>query len=182
MRNVDAASLPEGGGSALYTPQHIANYFLERAEKEGSGLDPLKLLKLVYIAYGWVLALTGKKLFGEPIEAWRHGPVVPSLYHEFKHCRSSPIEERAGLWDMDTGSYQLPQVPSSDATINLILEKVWAAYRRFSGWALRNKTHEPDTPWTKTYDGTMGRVIEDRLIAPHFHKKIREIVDAARAA
>lgn len=35
-----------------YTPQHIANYFLERAEREGVRVSPLKLIKLVYIAYG----------------------------------------------------------------------------------------------------------------------------------
>lgn len=166
----------------VYTPQHIANYFLDRAEGEGRSLSPLKLIKLVYIAYGWVLALTNERLFDETIEAWQHGPVIPSVYHEFKHYRSDPICERAGTLDMETGSYQIPRVPKADTTTLLILEKVWAAYRGFSGWALRNKTHEKDTPWTAVYDGTMDKAIPDALIAPHFHKKIREIVDAARAA
>jgi uncharacterized phage-associated protein len=42
----------------IYTPSHIANYFLKRAESQGE----FKLLKLVYIGYGWVLALTDRKL------------------------------------------------------------------------------------------------------------------------
>ena len=165
-----------------YTPQHIANYFLDRAEAEGATLSPLKLIKLVYIAYGWVLALTGKRLFEEPIQAWKHGPVVPSVDHEFKHYRSGSICELSGIFDMETGSYNIPRLPKSDATTNMILEKVWAAYKRFTGWALRNKTHEADTPWTQTFDGSMDKVISDDLISPHFHQKIREIVDAARAA
>jgi uncharacterized phage-associated protein len=165
-----------------YTAQHVANYFLDRARDDGRDMDPLKLIKLIYIAYGWVLALTGDKLFEEPIQAWRHGPVIPSIYHEFKHYRSGPICESAGIFDMDTGTYEIPRIPKSDATTNLILEKVWAAYRRFSGWALRNKTHEQGTPWKDTYDGAMDKVIPDELISPHFHQKIREIVDAARAA
>lgn len=165
-----------------YTPQHIANYFLDRAQEEGRGLSPLKLIKLIYIAYGWVLALTGKRLFDEPIQAWKHGPVIPSIYHEFKHYRSGSICEPSGIFDMDTGGYEVPKIPKSDATTNLILEKVWAAYSGFSGWALRNKTHEAGTPWSKTFDGSMDNDIPDELIGPHFHQKIREIVDAARAA
>lgn len=182
MRNIADLTLSKSGEQPLYSPQHIANFFIHRASTDGVPMDPLKLIKLVYIGYGWVLALTGKKLFDEPIEAWKHGPVIPSIYHEFKHYRYSCIEEMAGTWDMETGSYQVPQIPKTDATTNLILDKVWAAYRRLSGWSLRNKTHENDTPWTQTYDGVMGRVISDELIAPHFHKKIRQIVDAARAA
>lgn len=165
-----------------YTPQHIANYFLDRAKEEGRGLSPLKLIKLVYIAYGWVFALTNEKLFDEPIEAWQHGPVIPSIYHEFKHNRADPISEEAGSFDMETGRYVSPRVPETDTTINLILEKVWAAYRNFSGWTLRNKTHEQGTPWQQVYDGSMRNVIPDELIGPHFHMKIREIVDAARNA
>ena len=168
--------------SLAYTPQHIANYFLDRAAIEGRGMDPLKLLKLVYIAYGWVLALTGKRLFLEPIQAWKHGPVIPSIYHEFKHYRSQPICEPSGAFDLENGTWEIPKIPNSDSTTNMILEKVWAAYSRYSGWALRNKTHEAGTPWTETYDGSMDKVIPDALIMPHFHKKIREIVDAARAA
>lgn len=172
----------DGRAKMMYTPQHVANYFLDRANAESRNIDPLKLIKLVYIAYGWVLALTGERLFDEPIQAWKHGPVIPSIYHEFKHYRSEPICEPSGIFDMETGSYDIPKVPKSDPTTNLILEKVWAAYRRYTGWALRNKTHEPNTPWTMTYDGSKDKIIPDELISSHFHKKIREIVDAARAA
>lgn len=167
--------------SVTYTPQHIANYFLDAAEAEGSTVDLMKLIKLVYIAYGWVLALTGNKLFDEPVEAWKHGPVVPSIYHEFKHYRSSPICESSGIWDMETNGYQIPKIPKSEKVTQMILEKVWAAYKPFSGWSLRRKTHEAGTPWSVTYDPSiMSKPIPDELIRNHFHIKIREILDAAR--
>lgn len=166
----------------MYTPQHVANFFIDCANRDGRSLDPLKLIKLVYIAYGWVLALTNKRLFNERIEAWKHGPVIPSIYHEFKNSRYSQIDEKASDWNMETGDFVTPEVPASDPTTRMILEKVWAAYSGFSGWALRNKTHEPDTPWSMTYDGSMSKVIPDDLISSHFHQKIREIVDAARVA
>lgn len=163
-----------------YTPQHIANFFLERAADEGRELDQLKLMKLVYIAYGWVLALTGQKLFDEDIQAWQHGPVIRSLYDEFKHFGRRPITDRAAEFDYETFEMSQPEVPVSDNETRLILDKVWAAYRRFSGWQLREKTHEHGTPWSMVYrSGARDQVIEDELIRPHFLTIIRKILDAA---
>ncbi|MFD1703365.1 Panacea domain-containing protein [Methylopila henanensis] len=163
-----------------YTPQHIVNYFLTRAEREGRPLTPLKLIKLVYIAYGWVLALTGKRLFDEPIQAWQHGPVIPSVYHEFKHYGKRPIEDKATCFDLDTFDFTVPEIEASDKETKAILDKVWSAYKMFSGWSLRQKTHEPGTPWSQTYEeGVSDKEIPDTLIAPHFKKRIREILDAA---
>ncbi|MGY4397238.1 putative phage-associated protein [Sphingomonas sp. UYAg733] len=164
----------------IYTPQHIANYFLERAESEGRPLTPLKLIKLVYIAYGWVLALLGTKLFDEQIEAWKHGPVIPSVYHEFKHFGSSPITGDSVWYDLETGACNRPTVDTGDKVFRPILDKVWSAYRRFSGWALREKTHQLGTPWEQVYDSkAMNKPIPDEAIQPHFQDKIREILDAA---
>lgn len=166
-----------------YTPQHIANYFLERAEDDGIPMSPLKLIKLVYIAYGWNIALTSKKLFDEDIEAWQHGPVIPSLYHEFKHFKSKSIDEWAEHFDMDTGEACVPHVNASDTETNLVLSKVWAAYSRFSAWALREKTHEDDGPWKKVYEpGVRGIEMLDDDISEHYTVKIREYLDAAKAA
>lgn len=35
----------------------IANYFIELAHKESKDIRPLKLMKLVYIAHGYILAM-----------------------------------------------------------------------------------------------------------------------------
>jgi len=165
-----------------YTPQHIANYFLDRAAQEGAPVTQMKLQKLVYIAYGWALALTNNRLFDEPIEAWEHGPVIRSLYDEFKRFGGAPIRERAIEFNLDGFETTEPRVPDSDADTVMILDKVWAAYRRFSGWQLRQKTHEPGTPWSVTYDPKeRDRVISDEVIRPHFYSVIRRILDAARA-
>ncbi|WP_366513810.1 type II toxin-antitoxin system antitoxin SocA domain-containing protein [Planktotalea sp.] len=74
----------------------------------------MKLQKLVYIAYGWHLALSGKKLFTEEIEAWKHGPVVPSLYHEFKHLRENPITSFATSYDYNSEQEIVPRVQESN--------------------------------------------------------------------
>lgn len=165
-----------------YTPQDIANYFLDRAEENGEKITAMKLQKLVYIAYGWYLALKGERLFVEQIEAWQHGPVIPSLYHEFKRFRGSPIEGRATLYDYDSNDSYIPGVDQGDEDTLSILARVWNIYHPFSGWALRNKTHEKGTPWEQVYDSScLSEPIPDKLIAEHFRDRISTYLDAANA-
>lgn len=164
-----------------YTPSHIANYMLERAEEEGRSISPMKLLKLVYIAYGWAAAVLNEKLFEEPIYAWQHGPVVKSLYHEFKHRGSGAIREKSVEFDLDTGETRIPVVPEADRDSHIILDKVWDVYKDFGAWDLRNKTHEDGTPWKAVYKpGDMYREISYESIRDHFKVKIRQYLDHAR--
>ncbi len=68
----------------MYTPMDIANWFLAAVDRDaGDSITHLKLQKLVYYAQAWSLVLLEEELFAEDFEAWRHGPVVPSLYHAF---------------------------------------------------------------------------------------------------
>ncbi len=68
----------------MYTPDHIADFFLSNisAEKR-EPISPLKLQKLVYYAHAWHYTICGVPLFEEGIEAWMNGPVVPSLFRRF---------------------------------------------------------------------------------------------------
>lgn len=163
----------------MYTPQHVANFFLERAKCEGYGLTPMKLLKIVYIGYGWVLALTNKKLFDTEIEAWQHGPVIPSLYHEFKEYGRGPISRLSFRMDFkeEISDFEVysPEIPKNDADIQYILGRVWDVYKDLDGWELRNKTHEHDTPWSKVYiDGERGCVLSDDDIREYYRTKLAE--------
>ena len=165
-----------------YSPRHVANFMLDRSEKEDIGLSPMKLLKLVYIGYGWVLAVLGEKLFDERIYAWDHGPVVRSLYHEFKHFGRNEITEPSVDFDLDSGEFFIPRIPKDDEETNVVLGKVWDIYKSFSAAALRGKTHEKGTPWDNIYNGEAGpdMPISDDLIAAHFKEKILQYLENAR--
>ena len=163
-----------------YTPSHVANFMLERAEREGRGLSPMKLLKLVYIGYGWCLAVLDEQLFDEPICAWDHGPVVRSLYHEFKHYGKGAIQEMSVSFDLETGKLSVPRIPSDDERSNIVLDKVWEIYKHFNAWDLRNKIHESDTPWSRVYEKGADNIITNDLIAAHFTDKIKQYLANAR--
>ncbi len=68
-----------------YNPTTIANYFVQEKAKLGK-LTSMKLIKLVYLSYAWYIALKGKEnpLTNEKAQAWKYGPVFPTLYKVIK--------------------------------------------------------------------------------------------------
>lgn len=157
-------------------PVCVANFFLKKAAEENIPVTQLKLLKLVYFGYGWVAAILDRKLFDERIEAWKHGPVVSSLYHEFKHFGDKPVPELGVSYDLDTGQTTIPEIPAKEEDIRLVLTFVWDIYKRYSAWVLRGKTHEIDTPWYLA-DKKGDMFIEYERIKEYFHKKITEYLE-----
>jgi len=158
-----------------YEPKAIANFFLALAESEGRAITPLQLTKLVYLAHGWHLGLTGKPLLDESPEAWQYGPVLPSVYHEFKSFGNEPITRRAS--EMDWSNFEekeisLPTDPSLEPLRNF-LRSIWRIYGKRTGGELSTITHLPGTPWYKTWfelggKDRRGAVISNDLIRQHY--------------
>jgi uncharacterized phage-associated protein len=137
----------------------VAKYFLSLCDEEvGDTISNLKLQKLVYYAQGFHLALTGKPLFDDEIEAWAHGPVVPSLYHEYKDHKACAIKSPD---DFD------PSCIPSD--VRALLDEVYTVYGQFSAWKLRNLTHE-EKPWIDAYDKTV--IIPKKAMKEYFSNLI----------
>jgi len=163
-----------------YYPSHIANFFLKKAKEDNKQITQMKLQKLVYIGYGWILAVLDQELFDEDVCAWQHGPVIRSLYNEFKHFGNRPIDTLAVEYDLDRESMYYPEIEDkeSDEPIKVVLEKVWDIYKDISAWTLRNKTHENGTPWSKVYTGGTNDILNKADIKTHFEDKIREYLSA----
>lgn len=157
----------------MLNPKSVANYFIELARANNEPLDPMKLQKLVYYAQGWYAGYTGQPLINESIEAWPFGPVVPSLYHEFKKYGYSPIREKAK--DYVNGVYgevPIPAVPS----INQFLNNIWNSYARFTGVALSEMTHAQGSPWHQAMmsnPGVRSIDIPFDAIAQHFRTVVQ---------
>ena len=114
----------------------VAKYFLTLNDEEiGELISNLKLQKLVYYAQGFHLAIMDEPLFADSIEAWAHGPVIPSLYHEYKVHNLQAIPSPTSF-DADI----IPQETRE------LLDEVYNVFGQFSAWKLRNMTHE-EPPW-----------------------------------
>lgn len=125
----------------MYNATSIANFFIRKGIEERKLVDQMKVQKLVYFAHGWYLAITNKPLISEAVEAWRFGPVIPSLYHSLKHSGNQAINH---IIDEQADSKL-----DNDSELNAYLTGVWNLYAPFSGIQLSNMTHEEETPWAK---------------------------------
>jgi len=76
----------------MATAIDVAKFFLSRVDRDnGDVITHLKLQKLVYYSQAWSLVLRGQELFEDTIEAWKNGPVSPSVFDEYKNYDRSPI-------------------------------------------------------------------------------------------
>ncbi|MCH7713770.1 MAG: DUF4065 domain-containing protein [Chloroflexi bacterium] len=122
--------------------EDVARYFLANQDAEhGGSISNLKVQKLCYYAQGIALALLGKPLFLDDIVHWEHGPVVPTVYHNYQSHRGAAIPAPE---DLDLTLY--------DRETQGLLDKVHRVYGQDSAWDLREKTQE-EPPWINTPDG-----------------------------
>ncbi len=133
----------------------VANFFIEmtNADEEGC-MTNLKLNKLVYFAQAWSLAKLNKSLFEEDIQAWPHGPVIPSVYRAFSPCGRERIAETAGEYDDNI---------YSDEERDLLLD-VLEKYCSYSALGLRALTHKKGSAWFQSYSETRTNKIPKDII------------------
>ena len=123
------------------TALSVAEYFLERAKSENKKLTNKKIQKLVYYAQAWSLVANDEPLFSEKIEAWVHGPVIPSLYEHFKVFGFGPILHSA---TSASDHFSKKQVQ--------LLNDVWKVYGKYDAEYLELLTHS-ELPWQKAREG-----------------------------
>ena len=168
------------GSVHMYSAKAIANYFLDKGDEDGILMSPMKVIKLVYLAHGWYLAFTEKPLIEDYVEAWTYGPVIPSLYHEFKMWGSFPIngraKERRGLKKVEATIEDKPE-NRSFPTIPF-LDRIWTVYKKYTALELSALTHVEGTPWFTTmyessYNGK-GATIDDSRIRDYYVKRLEK--------
>lgn len=152
-----------------YDAKSIANWFLERAKRDGRVLSIMSILKLAYIAHGWRLEMTGEPLFSNRIEAWQHGPVIPEVYSAF---RPQGIVPQTPLPDCP--------VPTDKGDVDF-LEQIYKIYGHMSPFHLSELTHVPGGPWetARKWGGWYAEIPND-LIVSHYVAK-RQAANVANA-
>lgn len=133
----------------MHTAEHIADLILSR-DTEQEFMSNLKLQKMLYYEQGFHLAVFGKPLFGEDIEAWNYGPVVPGVYEKFAGNGKRGIVPPENVdFDLDKESGEL-------------FDEVFGIYNQFSAAKLVEMTHG-ETPWRTTEVGRGNVIGKDKL-------------------
>lgn len=151
----------------------------------GGEFTPMQVLKLTYIAHGYTLAITGKPLFGDRIEAWKYGPVIPTLYNAIKEFGRSPIPRLYSCRtpvtspDLKTRMDELGRMIGEPN--RSIIDAVLKIYGSFAGFQLSNITHMEDTPWkTHNKPGKRHVKIPDGTIKEYYENEIKVMNQNAR--
>tara|TARA_R110002033_G_scaffold107028_2_gene153723 strand:+ start:1013 stop:1486 length:474 start_codon:yes stop_codon:yes gene_type:complete len=128
----------------MHTSNQISDWVLSKTNTDaGDTISPLKLQKLLYYCQAWHLTIIGKELFSEDIEAWAHGPVVPSQYARFAHISRT---DRIDICELELSPAKL-----SDKSLHL-LNEVMNIYGEHSASYLEALTHQ-ETPWIQARKG-----------------------------
>lgn len=153
----------------MHDSRLVANRILDRAQKRGDAITPMQLLKLVYIAHGWMLGLYGRPLIRDEVQAWQYGPVIPRLYNAIRQYRSQPVQGPIGC-----DNEVLDQQEAS------VIDQVYDIYGGLTGPQLSRMTHANSTPWQMTYrPNEFGIVISNDVIEDHYRRKAGESRSAA---
>lgn len=136
----------------------------------------LELEKLVYMCYAEYLCATHKRLFEDKIYAFKYGPVVKSVYEEYKGRKG--IEEGFvgdEKWDEDYARMPARSriLFAEDGIEKIVyIDRTLEKYSRFSAAELVKITHVSGGPWDSVGSYVPYTEIPDAVI---IEKHFREV-------
>lgn len=136
----------------MVSVQGLANTILKMGRDENIGISPMKLQKLMYFICAEYAKITGKNLISESFCVWQYGPVLTSIYDEFKSFHGNPITCYAK--DSYGKSYILNRSVLQD--VYSVIENIWHKYKSYNGIALSTITHYEGSGWSKAYERHEG--------------------------
>jgi uncharacterized phage-associated protein len=152
----------------MYSALVIASRLINKAIENGKPITPMKLQKMVYFAHGVSLAQFDKQLINEPIMAWTYGPVIPAVYHAFKHWGNSPITERA-KFEIQLDDRRISGVDFLDDDTDEVIDFTWEVTKNLTAIQLSEWSHSEGSPWSKSFCGdTSSCEISDSIIKTYF--------------
>lgn len=147
---------------------NLSKYIIKTGVDSGiKDLSNKKLQKLLYYVQAWTLVLYGKKAFSEDIEAWVHGPAIPSVYHEYKDYTFNPIPADI------VGS-----IKAISDDIKSVVQEVLGVYGKYDADYLETLTHT-EQPWqeargnSKPFENS-SNVISTSTMKAYYSGKLQE--------
>jgi len=143
----------------------VAKYFISAGQECGDNLTHLKLQKLCYLAEAYHLALYDAPLTGEPFQAWAHGPVSLTIWHQYKKYKWLSISEKC-----------LP--PVLPGKTDRYLEEIKNVFFGFTAYQLECIVHA-DTAWKKARgclapEASCKQIINQKDMADYYKQFIKQ--------
>ena len=152
--------------------REITNFFLDTADVKKKPLTNMGLQKTLYYAHGWHLKIFKEPLIKNSFEAWEYGPVIKTIYDEFRGHKDLPIKSRAKKFSSDHGDFVVVDYQLND-NLKAFLENIFELYGTKHPYELSKMSHAEDGPWNKIREKSRTEVclqmkIPNDLIASYF--------------
>lgn len=134
-----------------YTAMNMAKYIIDKCTKDQHPISNLQLQKILYYVQKAFLQ-NGRVAFGDDIEAWQFGPVVPEVYYQYCGFGAMPIRM----------NYEVDISEEDVSRIDPIVE----VKRSLNPWDMVEDTHMDGKAWAEIYNNGLGnhRIIPKDLI------------------
>lgn len=115
----------------------------------------LQLQKILYYIQKEFLNIFGKPAFEDAIEAWKFGPVVPSVYYQF--CMFGANRIMMHYTNTKKEEYSMSELE--------VVKKVIIRCIKKNPWSLVEETHAKGKAWERVfYSRNTSKIIPLRLI------------------
>ena len=138
----------------------VVNYLVHlRDEDEKNGeyysLSNLKLQKLLYYCQGGHYRWDQEQLIEDAqFQAWRYGPVIPTIYRKFSKYGQNDIPTNTGEYFLENNEKET-------------IAAVWSQLKTMHAYTLVNSSHE-ETPWRNVYVEGQNNDIDNIEILRYF--------------
>lgn len=148
-------------------PRSVANTILDIADGLNLSLSNLAINKILYFSHRDFLLGQKKRLISTAFEAWKYGPVVPVVYHEFKKFNNSKITDRATKLCRETGHRVIAKWDNNENWLAELSSMV-GFYGKLSPTLLVELSHKTGGAWDHVWNCSEscehGMLISDELI------------------
>jgi len=147
----------------MYNSVEFAKYIAAFWNDRKADINMTKIQKLLYIAYGTWLAVSGDRLVKEHPQAWPHGPVFPTT-------RNKLLKEDFNAINYDSIA---DEKLKNDTDIKILMEVVFKKFGTWTAYTLSNWSHKEGSPWEYVVSQPnfkWGEVIPDDRIKSYFKK------------
>ena len=130
-----------------YSSTMIANNILSRTFAGKAYISPMKLQRVLYFVASEYQKATKRPLLEESFSTWAYGPVLYSVYDEFRSFGRGNIT----CYARDARGDVFGITESQDIELKVALERVWDKTKSMSAVELSEITHKPGSAWDKAF-------------------------------
>lgn len=155
----------------MYKAIDIARYVINYCNKHDYDITNLKLQKMLYFIQGGFYLQKNKPCFEDDFECWQYGPVIPSVYSDFKIFGSNQLPEVHTLrkYNFEKGEYIHYDWDFSfedDSDARLVDAYIDVLSKRTTYDLVRISHNQ--SPWRNNYEEGKHKIIPKRELKEYF--------------